>query len=406
MLTRLAPTLLVLAAAVSCGSRTALFLGDASGASGLVDGSVANDASASEDASEAGDAAPIACTPGTFPLVTAIPAIMLVLDRSGSMNDKFGGQGSTRWDTLTSALSSTLPPVNSTMEIGALLFPSADSAGGGTLSCDVATAADLLPATDHVPALLTLLAQASPGGGTPTFGALAVAADVLHGIRAATTARAIVLATDGAPNCNDALDPNTCTCAGTNPQACQNDAFECLDNVRTVQSIATHASEGLPTYVIGIQDAADTEFTQVLNAMAVAGGRPQTGASTSYYAASSGADLDTALVTIRNQVGGCTFLTTSVPGSQGTITVTLDGTVLPYDPTGKTGWSWSDESNGQIVLAGSTCAAAVGGSGTTLVAQVGCSVADASVDGAGGTAPADAGSVADGASDGAARDAR
>jgi hypothetical protein len=393
------PVLVFLAAATGCGSRTELFLGDVTGTGATPDASV-TDASAPNDAGDDADAASVACTPGTFPLSTAIPAIMFVLDRSGSMDDKFGQDG-TRWQTLTNALSSTLPPVNATMEIGALLFPTAGATDGNGMTCAVGTGADLAPAIDHVPALLTLLTETTPGGGTPTFGALGVAAGVLRGIRAATTARAIVLATDGAPNCNDSLDPQTCTCAGTGQQACLNDALECLDNVRTVQSIASYAAEGLPTYVIGIQDATDIEFTQVLNAMAVAGGRPQTGASTSYYAATSGADLATALVTIRNQVGGCTFLTTSVPGDEGTITVTLDGAVIPYDPTGKTGWSWGDESNGQIVLAGSTCAAAVASTTSTLVAQVGCSVPDASVD---GSVDASVGAGSDAALDGS-RDA-
>jgi hypothetical protein len=360
---------------VSSGSRSEL-LGGAGGAPGN-DETLADAGGPSDtDALSEIDGGPIACVPGTFALVQAVPAIMLVLDRSGSMNDVFS-EGETRWEVLRSALSSTLPPVNSSMEIGALLFPSASSGSGGS-SCTVAGTASLTPATEHVPALIALLQATSPGGETPTFDALGVAAGLLLDLRAATTARAIVLATDGAPNCNASLDPQTCTCSSTG-QTCRS-ADQCLDNVRTVQSIATYEAQGLPTYVIGIQSTADTEFTEVLNAMALAGGRPQMGAATSYYAASSELDLDSALVAIRDQVGACTFLTTSVPSGEGSITVTIGGVVVPYDPSGKTGWSWGDESNGQIVLAGTTCTAFAANASAAITAQVGCNSADASAD--------------------------
>jgi hypothetical protein len=320
----------------------------------------------------------VPCTPGTFTLSKAVPAVMFVLDRSGSMDDELS-QGETRWEVLTNALASSLPPVDGSMEIGALLFPSAPSADGESsdaLACSLPSNADLTLATGHVSALLALMEQTQPAGGTPTSGAMGVAAGLLLDVRAATTARAIVLATDGAPNCNASLDPQTCICADTN-QGCFRDALECLDDARTVQSIASYAAQGLPTYVIGIQNEGDTEDTQVLDEMAVAGGRPQTGADTSYYAVSSEADLDSALVAIRDQVGACTFLTTSVPGAEGSITVSLGGTTIPYDPTGKSGWSWGDKDNGQILFAGATCTS-VTGANAVLTAQVACIVPDAS----------------------------
>jgi hypothetical protein len=123
--------------------------------------------------------------------------------------------------------------------------------------------------------------------------------------------------------------------------------------------------------------------------MAVAGGRPLTNGATSYYPAPSQADLETAISTIRDQVGACTYLTTSVPNASGSITLTFDGQTIPYDPGGTTGWSWSSKNNGEILLMGTTCQTVAGSPQGALVATVTCDEPDATVDAA-EDAPADA----------------
>src|SRR5262245_64733783 len=73
------------------GSRTGLVVDDGTTADG---GTLA----------DAGPDAPIAvqCTPGTVSLSRAAPAVMLVLDRSGSMGDALrrGTPGENRWQVL------------------------------------------------------------------------------------------------------------------------------------------------------------------------------------------------------------------------------------------------------------------------------------------------------------------
>jgi hypothetical protein len=81
------------------------------------------------------------------------------------------------------------------------------------------------------------------------------------------------------------------------------EANRCLDDVRTISRVAHYADAGLPTYVIGLQSESDATLVRVLNDMAVAGGRPQQNATTRFYSVSSGAQLDSALTTIRDQVG-------------------------------------------------------------------------------------------------------
>ena len=371
---RLLAALLPAAATValaSCGARTGLDVDLAT------DGASApRDALADVDAD--GDAnVPIACVDGTIALTRAQPTLMLTIDRSGSMGDPIGGPGSvSKWQALTNALGQALPSVDGSMQIGALLFPT--SASRTAASCIVSGGPNLAPATGHVGQLLGIMRSNTPGGATPTADALkAAAADVLQA-RAGSNARAIVLATDGAPNCNASLDPNTCRCASV-IQVCRT-SQNCLDDTRTVDEIKSYAASGLPTYVIGIQANGDVAFTDVLNAMALAGGRPSGGAQ-QFYAAASEADITAALVAIRDQVGACTYLTTSVPDDRGTITVTVDGVVIPYDPTGVQGWTWGNKGNGEIRLVGAACGAVTDAGNPTLLAHVVCNVADAAAEG-------------------------
>lgn len=311
----------------------------------------------------------VACTDGTIALELANPTLMLTIDRSASMNDVLEkGETESRWELLTSALSSTLPAVNGSMAIGALLYPSASTETHGPFTCDVAPMPDLAPAVGNVTSLLALMQSTSPGGATPTADAIDVAGSSLLGARAATGARALVLATDGGPNCNLSADPATCQCVLTD-QAC-NSAWMCLDEARTVQAITKYAGLGIPTYVIGIQGEADHQFTSVLNAMADAGGRPNLNGGDHYYAARSADELSLAFSTIRDQVK-CTYLTTSIPGEKGSIVVTLNGQDLSYDPTGMTGWKWGSQSNGEIILSPPACAVA-GQPGAYVSADVKC----------------------------------
>ena len=322
--------------ASACGARTGL------------------DAGKGGEASEA-PSAPVPCVSGDTELHRAVPALMFVIDASGSMGFDLGDSQVSRWSALNDALNATLPPVDKTMQIGALVYPSnTGGAGHDQMSCIVPGQPQLLPATGHVASFVALMNESSPDGATPTANAVTTAAKSLLSVRAASTARAMVLATDGGPNCNESLDAHTCECVQAG--GCDS-ARMCLDDARTVEVIASYAAKGVPTYVIGIAANQDDVFSSVLDAMAVAGGRPKTGGAEHYYAATSPADLDDALSTIRNRVGSCVFLTTSVPDETGTITIFVDGAEVPIDETGTTGWNWGDRNNGEVIFSGPTCAA-------------------------------------------------
>lgn len=344
-------------ASVSCGSRTE-----------LVDRPLLT--------KEAGVDGSVPCTPGAFSLSRAQPSVMFVLDASGSMDQSFASDGSSRWRVLTQTLADVLPSVDQQMALGGLIFPS----GHSTQSCGVPLTPNVQPALGQTSALVALMLGTSPLGGTPTAEALTTASQSLLGVRAASTARALILATDGGPNCNVALDPSTCTCADPTLTDCGAEPELCLDDARTLAAITGSASSGLPTYVIGIESPGDTQNDAVLNAMADAGGRPRTGGSQHFYAATSPTDLQTALVDIRDELGSCTYLTSSVPSQSGSIVVTVGGVVIPHDPNGKQGWVWGDQGNGEIVFVGAACSEVAAVEAGTIAADVTCASLDASSD--------------------------
>ena len=186
---------------------------------------------------DAGTAVP--CTPGHIALTPASPVVMFILDRSTSMNAEFGAEGN-RWSSLTAALSAALPSSDQSMQVGAFIYP----AGGGSLSCAAPGGAALSPSTGNVAKLTALMRTTRPSGSTPTADAITNAANAIRGVRAAGTARALVLATDGAPDCNGALDARKCECAnGSN--TCT--STRCLDDARCSDRLSALAAEGLPT---------------------------------------------------------------------------------------------------------------------------------------------------------------
>jgi hypothetical protein len=314
---------------------------------------------------DAASIAPVACVPGELQLTRAVPTVLFVLDRSLSMQGRLANGRDSRWNALKHAITATLPSVDDRVSAGALFFPDGPQSRDAE-SCTVSPSPALSPALDSSGAIIDAMNATGPGGATPTADAVRAASNHLGSLRAASTARALVLATDGAPDCNANLDANTCECL-QGQRRCAPE--RCLDDTRTTTIIADVLAHGIPTYVVGLLGNDDeTRFGQVLGNMAKAGGRPRD-AVPAYYPANSQSDLDDAFATIRDQVGACVYLTASVPDASGTIVVTIDGAVVPYDPTGKQGWSWANQQNGEIVFAGNACA---GVTGRTVAAVVTC----------------------------------
>lgn len=356
----------------SCGSRTGLF---AAGPGPDDDGGGGGSGSLDGDVDQL-----VPCKPGTFSFELATAQLMFVLDRSGSM--AFGLRGEdpvppgqlSRWETLRESLSQTIVGFDQQLAMGAKFFPEVidDAFAPADQACRTDTGVGIAPARGNANAILNVFDTTEPRGGTPTSEAVRLAATYLADRR--TLARTIILATDGAPNCNGDLEAKTCTCT-TRSNDCASvpeGQYSCLDDTRTISVIADiFQSRKIPVYVIGIGGLERPEFQNVLDAMAVAGGRPRL-ATPHYYSVQTATEMKTAFATIRDSIAKCTYLTPSSPTDPNAISVSIGGREIPRDPTHQNGWDWVDQAFGELEFFGSACDAAGTVSATEVTGTVSC----------------------------------
>ena len=263
----------------------------------------------------AGDAAQ--CGGMEFALQRVAPNVMLVLDRSGSMDQTIGNTSSTsKWDDLKSAVSSLVQGYDSEMRLGASIFSSNKDCAPGNI--DVALAAGAGQS------VLTQLAAQGPAGNTPTATTLDTV--INQGmLNDPTRGNYVVLATDGLPNCTD------------------------TDVKSRIEKLYA-ATPSVKTFVIGIGAATNTDPT-TLNAWADAGHTARAGA-THYYQTNSPQDLKAAFDAIVGGVVSCDFKMMQAAPDPSLITVTENGTAVAPSPTN--GYSF-DPSTNTVSLHGTAC---------------------------------------------------
>ncbi len=322
----------------------------------------------------------LACKDGEFDLKPSSLEVIFVIDRSGSMAAGLTGDnsGKSKWVILRDALTPMVQSLATKMTVGAKFYPEAHD--GRFRDPSVACRVDL--SVSDEPAMNTnflgTFSTTQPAGGTPTADALRATVDYLSKHEDRSVSRFLILATDGAPNCNgdDSLDSRTCVCTTTDPEGCRtgsSNPYNCLDDSRTVKvikdALATHF---VPTFVIGIGETERPEFLDVLDRMAVAGGRGRD-AAPHYYSARSRSDLGDALGAIERNLSACTYVTPSRPETPDAITVRVGGKVLLRDTTHQSGWDWLDRDFGKIGFYGSSCDGVAQGGGATV--KVDCTLA-------------------------------
>ena len=356
-----------LGAVGACGSRTGLFgTEDLSPPGSVPEGGPFADAPADGT---------VPCTPGRFALDLATAQLMFVLDRSGSMAFALDGRQPdpngrlppgvlSRWTTLHDALAQTLTPLDSKLAMGAKFFPEVLPRGVPVMTdqaCRTEVGVGILPARGNVASILDVFDTTVPRGGTPTAEAVRLAAQYLRGSR--TVARTIILATDGAPNCNAALDARQCTCTSVRGECATapGGGSNCLDETRTIDAVKdVFVKQQIPVYVIGIGSTERPEFLQVLDKLAVAGGRPRATVPLHYNVQSAG-ELRAALRSIGESIAKCTYLTPSAPTDPDAIRVEVNGLPVARDPAHLSGWDWVDQAYGTLAFFGAPCEGASSG---------------------------------------------
>jgi hypothetical protein len=284
------------------------------------------------------------CSEQVFdPAAPVPPRILLVVDRSGSMNDDAVGFPGSKWSTAVSTLDTVTHVLEDSVELGLALYP---AGAGQALQCQ-AGGLEVDVRLNNANAIVNALENTAPGGGTPTAPTLLVARGELQGLGAQGGQRAIVLATDGGPNCNESLDGDTCTCVAPDPSQCAAFSGNCLDDVNTIASAAQVANSGFPVFVLGLPGTEN--FTGVLRSLAQAGG------TNDFYNANSADALAQSLEDIAVRLGACRF---DLPGSPrpDQITVAVDGAAIGQDTQRRNGWDLIDSNT--IELFGDACTTA------------------------------------------------
>jgi len=303
------------------------------------------------------------------------PNLYFILDASGSMGEDIAADSKeTKYHAAVSAIIKVLRAIGHRVSYGAALFPdpAADACVTGkevfeTQAGDPITCALSGRSGSVLTKLVSRLSPPNfaPAGGTPLSATLSALVPTLTALRGKT---AVILATDGAPNCN----PNaTCTreYCETNlvrwqypsgllcdesvnccdPTFDSNGPLNCVDNVATNELLASLNAAAIPTYVIGLPS--ESLLGSVLDSMAVAGGTARE-QFPRYYETADAQGLADTLKRIATSIAvSCTIKLGHEPPNWAQVAVYLDNTRIPTQSDD--GWRQVDTHT--IEITGSYC---------------------------------------------------
>jgi hypothetical protein len=320
------------------------------------------------------------CTPYPHqPEITSDGRIIFVVDRSGSMRQAASDFGNlSKWNALRDTLQTVTSSLAPNLEYGLFVYPDPQNDATTSPPANCSAGVQRLAVGGTAAQMNTALDAVEPSGGTPTSATLATVLPTVRSLADDGRPLAVVLATDGAPNClnnppEGTLVPCTCT---SNLQEQTNDncaSFNCLDEVISTNAgpIASIAALGVQTHVIGIPDVSGTVdaqtaqvFTDSLNAMAVAGGAPRSG-SVKYHDGSNTAALQAALQAVTRRILACQITVPVALDGASSLEVRLGDSPLPQDANRQNGWAQTGASS--IELFGSACDAATTSSLSVVV---------------------------------------
>jgi hypothetical protein len=281
--------------------------------------------------------------------VSTPPTLYFVIDRSGSMAQNG------KWSAVRGALAGLVTRLGARAKVGVALFP--DELGDG---CGAGAEA-LAPRTGVTPNDIYAATSHDPQGGTPLHATLQALAPRLTASR--DEQLAVVVVTDGGPNCDSTL---TCTaarctenidaiqgCPPEGPSCCDDNGIAgpqgCLDDQGSARAVAALFGQNVRTFVLGVPGS--EPYAATLDALAVAGGTAR--ASTPRYypvGDADGAALGQALEAIvQASETGCDLdLASWVDATRAS--VSLAGVPYPLDATD--GWTISDR---RLTLHGAAC---------------------------------------------------
>jgi hypothetical protein len=295
------------------------------------------------------------CGMQTSETVKSPTDVLLVLDRSGSMQESIADECccsagcrqtvnikmcadtkncTERWPALTSAVGNTIAKTAG-IHWGLKMF----SSPGGSDVCGV-TGNMEAEIGAQATSIQTQIVGTHPKNSTPTAKAIIAATAYLKTVKDQNN-KVMLLATDGEPNCRaGSLDPSKSDVDGTK------------------SAIQAAVAAGFRVYVIGIGPSVGN-----LDTFAAAGGTNR------FYRATSASDLADALVSISKAVSSCTFTMEHDPPDPDNIVVYLNGKLVANDPNH--GWSMGATAK-TILLNGNACTSVTSGAASTVRILFGC----------------------------------
>ncbi len=286
------------------------------------------------------------CGVRTFSATGRPADVLVLLDRSASMQDNLlgntptGPSDPTKWQQVIPALTDVIAANNGIVSWGLKSFPEdGDECGNSTVTTQI----DVPVAPANAAVVSTAIAALTPNGnGTPTSAAFGVARSYLETITSANP-RYVLLVTDGIPTCSG---PAGALIKGTAEAA-----------AAAVKAVSEAAAAGTHTFVIGVATNTSTTI-DTLNRLAIAGGEPRRNVNplaTRFHQALTRDELLAALRTVTGSVISCSFPLASAPPAPANVSVTLGINSIPYDPSSTNGWNYTSSANTEIRLSGAWC---------------------------------------------------
>ncbi|HEX2871925.1 MAG TPA: hypothetical protein VHP33_11725 [Polyangiaceae bacterium] len=360
--------LAALAVPAACGTERAPY---------LVDPGHLDSGSAGEDGGlMLGDAPEVPtgpCGSQSLPVVENPPNLSFIIDHSASMGDELAGSGLSKYENARIALSHVLAAIGHRVNYGATIFPGL----AGVTGCEAGD--QLMPVSPGDPPsyardgqtgprlkdLLGRLSIADVDGGTPAAATLLKSLDTLTELSGPTY---VILVTDGAPNCNEALSCKAAQCipniegltaggldCSTGVNCCMpskqnpNANLSCVDQDASLQAVQALTDAGISTFVVGMPGS--EPYDELLNAMAEVGGTARAG-DVGYYSVADTDALEQALKAIAASVAiSCEIPLDYEPPDPDFVNVYFDGKVVEYDP--EAGWEWTED--GHVAIRGTAC---------------------------------------------------
>jgi hypothetical protein len=311
------------------------------------------------------------CGEANFDVSRGIPDMVIVLDRSNSMDDTTPPL----WDSCRNAIYDVTSSLDTSIWFGLFIFPNSvgDKVCLGTdYQCEAPSAPVVDVGTGTAGQIKTALTNTPVCGGTPTAATLNAVKTYLAS-KQDNHNKYVLLATDGGPNCNATILNPWCPCTSP-PVAGVCPAQNCLDDTATYNALDGLRNAGIKTYVIGL--SSDTSLATVLANMATHGGTNQP------YAPTDPAAIKKAFGDIAAVVASCTFdMDCSQIQDPGLVNFYFGANgdqLVRYDTGHTNGWDWTTRcvkntpGKGTVEFFGAACDAIRNGSAGKVGAKFGC----------------------------------